>query len=163
MEVASSNLNPEVKEDKKVLEKIKRQKVALRCPFPGLDIVHTTLDNGLAEMSFNIKFKMLKGEHEAVKELVDFPVPTPETPVPEEQTLVAVVTADESDSADPVELDDQLVYTKEGEQAEIYKIVSVDEENREATIVKYIPPPGEPITISLSEARTGINTYLLRN
>ena len=68
--IASSNLNLDTTEDAKLLAKIERQKHAKRCPFPGVDMEYTMGESGLTDLHFCIKFKKMRGDSEAVRDLI---------------------------------------------------------------------------------------------
>jgi len=147
--IASSNLNTDTAEDAKLLAKIERQKHAKRCPFPGVDMEYTMGESGLTDLHFCIKFKKMRGDSEAVRDLIRSRIVVGTA---DELTIPAVVT---EDATSPVELDDMLVY-----QGALYRIVSVDEDGNTAGIVRAnssVPEP--PITIGFAMATHLISQY----
>jgi len=94
--VVSSNLNTDTVEDAKLLAKIERQKHAKRCPFPGVDVEYSVTENGLTDFHLAVKFKKLRGDHEAVTELIRRKVIIDTDTA--DPTIVAVVTVDEGDA-----------------------------------------------------------------
>ncbi|KAL3926662.1 MAG: hypothetical protein SGARI_005535 [Bacillariaceae sp.] len=148
--IASSNLNTVSDEDAKLLAKIERQKHAKRCPFPGLDMEYTMGEDGMTDLHFTIKFKKMRGDSEAVLDLIRKRVV--EGGAPGEQPIPAVVTEDEILA---VELDDRLVY-----QGNAYKVVTVDDVANTATIVRVVNTVQEPpITIDGEVAMLLVNAY----
>ena len=145
--IASANLNTETLENAKMLARIERQKHAKRCPFPGVDVEFSVTENGLTDFHLAVKFKKLRGDHEAVTELLEGEVIVATA---EGGSIFAVVTED--DTA-PVELNDPFVYDDE-----LYKVVSIDGEV--VQIVREIGDPGAPIEIDLALATNLVNAYL---
>ena len=112
-------------------------------------MAYTMGESGLTDLHFCIKFKKMRGDSGAVRDLIRSRIVVGTA---EELTISAVVT---EDAESPVELDDMLVY-----EGALHRIVSVDEDGNTAGIVSVnssVPEP--PITIGFALAAHLINQY----
>ena len=112
---------------------------------------YTMGESGLTDLHFCVKFKKMRGDSEAVRDLIRSRIVVDTA---EELTIPAVVI---EDATVPVELDDMLVY-----EGAMYRIVSVDQDGNTAAIVRVnssVPVP--PITIGIDVATHLVNEYIL--
>ena len=150
-------------------EEVENMKKARRCPFPGIDMEYIVGEDGHTDLHFTLKFKKVKGECDAVREIstkAPLPALVEEEEAPQEEAAeqncddpgppIHRVVSNVSEDELEVEVDDQLRYNNE-----LHKIVSVDEEGGTAEIVRVLDNgnPNPPINIPLADACERIRQY----
>ena len=131
--MASSNAQAE--ENIELQAKIDRQKLARRCPFPGVDMEYIEGEDGLTDLHFAIKFKKMRGDSEPIADIVG------KKAVQESATIT-------------IEEEDMLRYN-----GDLCQVQSVSEDKATVVIVRCFGSDKEETTITMEEATHLVNEY----
>ena len=113
---------------------------ARNCPFPGLDIRYSATSNGRTDICLGYKFKLVKGNHKAVSELIGY-----------------------DSKADPTPQESDLFVLQVGKYLRYnnlpYKVTNIDQSTKKATIDPVIAGDGDTVEMDLEVATSLSEKY----